>query len=353
MLAVHKNKMPPRKTKNSKRANTTNGTQLITKNSENIQVPTHSTPSKEQVEQNFSKLRQISRQRSYGNGIFKTNKEAKRFQPEIFKWKINFDGSGKILDFLDKIEDKIYSRGISENELIQGFSDLVEGPALRWFRTVREHVTNWETLKAALIHKYEPLNYQTRLENDLRNTRQLNGENMNDFITRLDSINARLTPRLNDNTMLEIIKMNVLPLYHTLLGTSRLTDISNLLDLAKNFEQYCTESSLFASTSGAQKPAKKLAAMEEAVKLEEIQQGKFKQPYRGNSLQHVSHNQNLKCLKCDRLGHNYRECKIYPHTICFRCKNANTLTANCSNCTRNQSSRQTSYSKNVSTLDRN
>lgn len=293
--------------------------------------------------------------------MFGNEKNDTRTYPKLFKWHINFDGSGSVLDFIDKVEDRIYSRGATESEVLQGFTDILEGSALIWFRSIRTYIDNWESLKDALILKYEQLNYRPRLENELRNSKQLDHESMNDFITRLDTMNARLTPRITDMALLEIIKMNVSPKYHTLLGTTRLSHVGELLDLAKNFEQYMPNIGNVASTGSQQRQNlpkeakyKSIAAFEDtnmnpagsiSYSQEEREIAAFQYPNANitrypkqvvnppsNQIRNHSGISQQQCLKCDRLGHGFRECRKYPNTMCFKCKTEFTTTRECRNC---------------------
>lgn len=328
------------------------------------------------------------RERTTEADIFQSNlKKHERTTPALYKWNLKFNGSTPVLEFIDTIEDRVQARGLTEKELLQGFSDLLEDSSLQWFRSIRTHVTSWKTLKGALINKYEQLNYRTRLENDLRNTKQLEGETMSDYLTRLDTMNNRLSPRLKDSTILEIVKLNILPLYYTLLGTTKLTDIGNLLDLAKNFEQYAfgpkpanvsnprqhapatvrnkptmaTINNHELVQDGAYEPKDtQLAAFPQTSTPHHqfnrghphnYSQGAARPAYHGQRYsqrpnQFSQDQRQLKCQKCERQGHNYRDCMQYPNPICFTCKTPGQYTNSCRKCNSSHPPRHYDQSKN-------
>ena len=63
-----------------------------------------------------------------------------KIKPSLYRWGIKFGGSTSVIEFIEDIEDKRMTRGVSNEELIGGFSDLLEGTALRWYRTGKRKV---------------------------------------------------------------------------------------------------------------------------------------------------------------------------------------------------------------------
>jgi hypothetical protein len=92
-------------------------------------------------------------------------------QIPVCKWGITF--SGKVLEmsvnsFLERVEEYRVARGVSTHELLASAIDLLEGPALIWYRSVRSTVHSWEEFVRLIRLEYLPFDYEHELWSEIR-----------------------------------------------------------------------------------------------------------------------------------------------------------------------------------------
>ncbi|KAI4463165.1 retrotransposon gag protein [Holotrichia oblita] len=107
----------------------------------------------------------------------------------VRKWNVKFTGDTKgfsVHTFLERVNELMVARNVSETELLESAIDLFDGKALMWFRSNRERFTDWKSLSELLIKHYEPPDYQSRLFQDILSRTQDTSESFVDYFTCMD-----------------------------------------------------------------------------------------------------------------------------------------------------------------------
>ncbi|XP_073967158.1 uncharacterized protein [Choristoneura fumiferana] len=231
-------------------------------------------------------------------------------KPDLSKFRYKFNGKTCVREFLTNFEEYCVARDIADNHILNSFAEVLTDSALKWFRSVRTNIFTWQRLKFELLRRFDKLNFDYQLEFDLRTRKQRQGETLSDFIIDLVDMSNRLTIPLQELTLLEILRHNMLPKYSMHLLGRNIISINELVQFSKIIEEYNS------TQTEERKP--------------QIDARKFnKKPY----VAVVTSPPSAKnCLKCDESGHSFKECRKIPGMICFRCKKANTTVKFCTNC---------------------
>ncbi|XP_063373154.1 uncharacterized protein LOC134661135 [Cydia amplana] len=230
-------------------------------------------------------------------------------QPDLTKCKINYNGRTCVREFLTQVEELQYARRIDEAYLVRAFPCLLSDSALKWFRTVRHRVTTWYELKLALLRRFDKNDFDYQLEYQLRTRKQRPKESLSDFIIDLMDMNGQLTFPLTETVLLGIFRHNMLPSLMVHFVGKTTYDMDVIVRLSKEIDAYTmTVPSQHQSTSNSNldKPTRKYNPID-VVKP-------------------------LTCLKCEKNGHHYRDCKTIRGTICFKCKKRDVTTLTCDIC---------------------
>ena len=279
---------------------------------------------------------------------------------DIYKWGLKFSGEGSVLDFIESCEDRLRSRRANSDVLTQSFTELLTGAALKWFRSVRTDDMTWSVLKIKLVERFEPINYQIKLDSQIRNFKQTSNQNIQEFVTEIRGLNILLKEPIGETMLLEILKINVADRYKPILGSQILTTIEDLVKYAKNFEQYLDKETAFKpirqEVKGFFQNKKMVSAIEERSRANENinNRGGFTSTRgRGRGSRNGSFNtggprypvasvsgnpNNTTCLKCQEVGHHYRYCPNIQGKICFGCRIQGVTKKECTGCTRNRDS---------------
>lgn len=148
----------------------------------------------------------------------------------VHKWNLVYDGSTCVRSFIERVEELADSRGVSKSDLFSSAIELFTGDALNWFRVNRSIFNSWCEIVAGLKDEFELLDQDKRLVAQLRATCQTPKENLGSFITKVLLINNRLSKKLPEDEILDILQCNMLPRYIHKLS---LTEISNIASLKK------------------------------------------------------------------------------------------------------------------------
>lgn len=154
----------------------------------------------------------------------------------LHKWNLSYDGTTDVRNFIERVEELALSRNVSTVSLFSSAVELFSGIALDWYRVNRALFTSWSDIVSALKEEFELLDHERRLLAQIRATVQLQKETLGSFITRVSLLNNRLSSKLPEEEILEILQCNMLPRYIQKLSLSVIPDISTLKKLGKMIE---------------------------------------------------------------------------------------------------------------------
>lgn len=68
---------------------------------------------------------------------------------------LKFTGDTCVRSFLTRLEELRIARGVAEDRIFCGFPELLEGPALSWFRSNRSNFTSYRDVTAAIKEEFD------------------------------------------------------------------------------------------------------------------------------------------------------------------------------------------------------
>lgn len=152
--------------------------------------------------------------------------------PDLKRSKIKFDGKSCVREFITEVEEYFLYKNFDEILLVGSFTDLLDGIALKWFRTVRFRIPSWHELKLALLKRFDRPDFDYFLEHDLRTRKQKSSESLTDFITEIMDMASRLSTPLFDAVLVNIIKHNMLPIYTPFIFGKHINSVEQFLVFA-------------------------------------------------------------------------------------------------------------------------
>lgn len=247
----------------------------------------------------------------------------------LYKWGVTFDGSTKresVNSFLQRVEELRIARNTSKEMLYQSAVDLFTGQGILWYRSIRDTVTDWDSLAAALKQDFLPPDYDDELWIEIRNRTQGQHEKIVIFLAAMKNLFSRLTHNPSEEQMLRILRKNILPAYQVHIALKDVDTVDELGKLCKKLED--VNSNLQRSRPQLKQ---NIASLEPdlacAVQVNDYCKSKHIRS------KHVAE---LKCWSCNQTGHIKRDCtkqsknKIY----CHGCGKPGVIKPNC-RCSKN------------------
>lgn len=151
--------------------------------------------------------------------------------------KLRYDGSTDVLDFLDDLEGRQIARDIPDDVLFRAAPELFTGLAIKWFKGNQDDFKTWFEVKTRLIAKFGSKIDKFDLETQIRNRKQYERETISEYIINMVYL-ARKVPSLTNDTLLNIIKRNMLNKYNMALILERANSISELEEVCTRIERY-------------------------------------------------------------------------------------------------------------------
>lgn len=217
-------------------------------------------------------------------------------EESLSKWNLTFSGETCVREFFFRVEEERDSRGACSEYIVRRFHELLSGSALKYFRSIRTPGISYTQLKAAFFRTFDVVDYDFKVERELRGLKQGATQSVRDFVIDARDLNSKLSSPLDEETLFNIVRYGMHPRYYPCLSTSLVMDIESLLRVVKNFESFQL------------RPEMKITVAPVAVETPPV------------------------CLKCGESGHQYRACVKLPGPVCFRCKRVGVITRDCTSC---------------------
>lgn len=252
---------------------------------------------------------------------------------KLEKWRISYDGTGSVSDFLFKVETLRNRSRCSDEHLLANFHVLVGGRAEKWYWLFMKQNRNitYSALRLALTKEFGHLETDHELLMKLSSRKQQHKEDYVDFHSSIVTLNLRLQNPLPDSTLMDIIKRNLNSNLRFLLFNINATDLNEFRDQARKAEKFIRETK-FSNPSTVQtrnideldvtfedeEKSKDIDPQLEAIKILN-RKGKF--DYSG-----------IQCWNCMSFGHSYIYCPDeIKKPFCFKCGLKGILTPKCPN----------------------
>lgn len=153
---------------------------------------------------------------------------------------IKFTGEPNTLGvnaFLERILEIKEARGLTEEQLFKTVSDLFEGKALVWFRSMKHIIKDWSTLCAYLKDEFLPSDYNDRLWEIIKKRTQGETESISIYVAYMSNLFSRLTVPVSDSAKLKIIRKNLLPYYQEKIILLEIDTLDSLIKFGKKLEE--------------------------------------------------------------------------------------------------------------------
>ncbi|XP_074025990.1 uncharacterized protein [Leptinotarsa decemlineata] len=265
-------------------------------------------------------------------------------------WGLRFTGKKgdmSLSTFLEKVDERRRSRGISRAVLFRDAVDLFEGDAYIWFNMVKDWATDWESLVDLMREQFLPDNFDRDLFEEIKRRTQGTNENIGLYIASMKGLFKKMRNPISEESQLEIILERIDPYYHPFLAFGNITSIADLLEscrkldakrqLAKSYtppphkNRSLIPELAYASTSEHHSsPAESTMRRYESTK-------------RGvNSIEStdVSRTDGKRCWNCRELGHLSTTCRQQQKRYCYKCGYQNVTVRNCPRCNKLQGNDQ-------------
>ncbi|KAI8116854.1 hypothetical protein CVS40_11144 [Lucilia cuprina] len=252
---------------------------------------------------------------------------------KLEKWKICYDGTGSVSDFLFKVETLSRRTRCSDEHLLSNFHVLLEGKAEQWYWLFmkQNHNVTYSVIRYALTKEFGYLESEHDILLKISLRKQLHKESYDDFHTAIVSMNSRLQSPLPDSTVIDIIKRNLQANFRFLLFSSESKTLNDFRDIAQKAEKVLRDNKTFAPNSMPLRNVNEIEASESDVdesdisdpQLDALQMSKRSSKYDYS---------NIKCWNCLSYGHSYIYCdKAIIDQFCFKCGQKGVLTPTCPN----------------------
>lgn len=253
---------------------------------------------------------------------------------DLEKWKIKFDGTGSVEDFLFRLNILVERTRCPVELLEANFQIFLSGKAESWYWDFIKTNNDppYRLLKRAISKEFASLETDDDILMQLNMRKQNHKESYDDFHSFMVSLNSRMSESLSENRLMNILQKNIKPELRLMLFSSRPTDLHNLRDIAREAEKVIKENKgvIPSKTLHRQVNALELTSDDEEdkdfeydpqIEVLQISRRPVKPDY-----------SRIKCWNCLSLGHSYIYCTdVIRSLFCYKCGERGITTPTCKN----------------------
>ncbi|GBP16028.1 hypothetical protein EVAR_101033_1 [Eumeta japonica] len=162
---------------------------------------------------------------------------------KLEKWKLHFDGTGNVADFLFKIDTLSNRTGCPEEHLLANFQVFLGGKAEEWYWNFVKQNENptYAFLSYAISQEFGATESDDDLLLSLHKRKQQPKESYDNFHSALVSINSRMKEPLPDHKLIKILKKNAQSNLRIMLFNTDPRSLYSLRNLARDAEKVIAE----------------------------------------------------------------------------------------------------------------
>ena len=242
---------------------------------------------------------------------------------------LKFKGDTCVRAFLARLEELRIARKISENIIFDGFPDLVEGPALYWYRANKFNFSCYSELLEGLKSDFDLPDFDFRLLQEIRTRTQAKDESMVVYLSVMLGMMSRLSKQLPEEEKLDLILRNIRPEYSRELALVDVTSIQHLQKIGKRLELAKVKMDSFHEPSFSKnslvpdfnyKNPKNISPAPNKVKpVSSVSDNETDKPI-------------IKCFRCGKNNHTAPFCRTSRDLVCFKCGTKGVKTPECPTC---------------------
>lgn len=276
----------------------------------------------------------------------------------LSKWTVRFSGGVKDLavdEFFFRVENLATADNVHADSLLLGLHCLLTGNAsdFYWVQRRKNPDHTWPAFKRCMIAHF------ARQETDLEIRRVLMGrvqgvsEGFGDFSLAMECLAARLTRRMADEELVDILRQNMSPKLQTCMLMIDTPNTESLKTHCLKFER------LWASQTEAMKDRRMTRRMAElgfddAPQVAEVRgssagqmnvsganlgyaneagSNEFSVAAMNRARPSINRNEYMVCWNCDDLGHSFTDCSSPDRKVfCYGCGTKNAYKPSCVKC---------------------
>lgn len=274
----------------------------------------------------------------------------------VWKWGLTFSGGTQDMSvscFLERIHELTISRNITQDELWLSSTDLFRDQALTWFRSVKGSVTSWVELEVELKKEFQPLNYESRLWNEIRSRHQGPQEQIGLFVAAMENLFSRLPQKPTERERLEIMRNNIDPYYIDRLSLIKITSTRDLIKFCRKLDETRVRVENANQTHVPRSNRQSLLEPDLACKTLSVNLAAIHPPspptinttysaptpLKQRPTPPASAKRLTNCWNCKTSGHSFRLCKEPLTVFCFKCGSPGNYFASCARCQGNANGR--------------
>lgn len=258
----------------------------------------------------------------------------------VYKWNVKFDGDCRsfgVNAFLERVTELAQARGVNKNELFSSAIDLFSGKALIWYRSIKNSVTDWDSLVSLLKLNFLPSDYDDKLWEEIKQRSQGREEPVAIFIAVMETLFSRLARPPAEATRVKHIKQNLLPQYITQLALSEINTVSELCTLCKKLEEAQKAKNKYRPSPSVNVLEPELAYLQNpstsfsrGPNEDQISKRKFfARPKKYENTDGKRNIVKIICWNCNQPNHTYSHCTEKRKMFCFRCGKPDTTVSKC------------------------
>ncbi|XP_075145831.1 uncharacterized protein LOC142220532 [Haematobia irritans] len=242
-------------------------------------------------------------------------------------WNVTFNGEGNVSDFIFKIDVLTQRTQCPLDYLLNNFQIFLTGKAETWYWLyMRQYPqTTYSQLKSALTSEFGNLENDNEIRIRISTRKQHLKETYDDFHSIIIQMNSRLRNPMDDASLIEIIKKNVLPELKVMLVIVNPKSLGELRDLARTFEKVVRENKTHSHRT---RQVDELS-VDNGDDLEDDFDPQVDAIRVARS--HVKGDYSrIKCWNCLQMGHSYIYCPDETRRVfCYKCGRKDVTTPKC------------------------
>lgn len=242
---------------------------------------------------------------------------------------LKYSGDSCARTFLTRLEELRVARKLSEEVVFRGFPEILEGPALSWFRSNKCKLTSYSVVVEALREDFDIPDLDYQLLQEIRARTQAREETIVVFVSTILGMFERLSKPVPEEEKLDILMRNIRPDYSRELALRDVTSIDQLKKDCKRIELAKIKADQFrepsSSTSGTRRPT-----LGSRNRFDTDTRRTYK-----SSPQVAAVDQGASsraCFRCGSDGHPTRTCHVSRDLVCFRCGEKGVRAPECPKC---------------------